>query len=271
MDIKLISSIKETFDEYGNKLTSVAEYGRSKKTWTYDDKGRVKTYNGETTSVEYVYDECSCLVKHANGYWEKFIYDYNGMCRETIYPNGDKSTYTYYGKTQIVTNSDGGICRYTYDNLGTLTLFENSTNNDKLHWNNEYSVDCRLISQKDLCNGKVTNYGHDDNLNQISSLHDNHEYEEILNTYDDDDNIVSTITHKFHVDNNFVVNNVNIQQRAEMGFETKLKRDTIYTFLEDGRVDKFVCNTGYWVKYNYDENGDIVSCVDSKGFGTMCI
>lgn len=265
MEIKLFSAIKKTFNEEGKILTK-RDTNEQSEMWEYDDKGRVKLHRNGVDCEVSEYDENGVeLCTNSKGCVKKNTYNNNGNILTSEF------FYKYNEACKMLPKeiTIGYSVIYSYDDNGELISEACSTGTATI-WINTYNTEDKII-KTEASSGHSEEYTYDDNGNLLSILGSDNRYVEILNDYDVDGKIVSSITHIFKVNDNFVVNPKNIQQRAEMGFENKLKRDTLYTFLEDGRVDKFVCNTGYWVKYNYDENGDIISCVDSKGFGTMCI
>ena len=266
-----------------------------KKTFDLNDRLLTLVDNQKKQySEEYQYDELGRTVylRHGN-YIEITKYDENGIgwCTrsdDTVI----KLTFTDSHELQTVENAvDGSILfEWTYNDKHQITSYKTKNKWTRYYYDdrnnlesrtvypkgdvykniNTYDDNGKLIMCEDIGSGNSFKRGYDTKGNCISALVSNGEYNETLYEYDSDGRIVSEVDNIFNVGKGFVVNNKNIQQRAEKGYEMNMKHFKNgcvikYTFAKDGRLIKFKSDTGYCVEYGYDDNLDITSVSVRRG------
>jgi RHS repeat-associated protein len=247
------------YDHY-NQLSKVYYGGKASPlktiTFSYDNLGNTLTFNDETYSATYDYDELSRVTAVA-----------------TTYPFGSKTiSYTYdrFGNKKTLIYPDAlGTITYNYDNLNRLRTIMGLTGTTTYDYDN-----AGRLFKKTLPNGVFTDYTYD-NANQLTSLVNKKSDATIISTFSyTHDNIGNRLTMTTpEGTHNYVYDTIYRLTSADHPIQT----DESYTYDKVGnRKTSSQYNTWTYdannrltsyngTSYTYDNNGNTASKTDASG------
>ncbi|MBR6402354.1 MAG: RHS repeat protein, partial [Eubacterium sp.] len=289
------------YDANGNTITATNTYG-VKVNMTYDKLDRMtsKEYVGGGKEV-YTYDAVgNVIAKAVNGNTTKYEYDGIGRNTAVIDPYGNKTTFEYDNKSNLIKKIDalGNTWSYTYDAKGNQTSFVRPDGNKET---SEYDVRGQVKVKTDFA-GNLTRYSYDaaghltevkdvygntttyeyDGLGNVTKVTDanghsyKYEYDSLSRVTKKTNALGKSCTYEYDALGNIVKNSDydgNVTENTYDGHGRIIKSSvsgnvTTYSY-EDASgkdIDRLasVTNKEGTIKYQYDNQGRIISKIDTN-------
>ncbi len=206
----LNETIGRTYDEFDNQLTETDPLGNT-TTWTYDNRGNQLTEtNAEGETTTYTYDTRGQVLTQTDDLGNVVVtnvYDLNGNIGRSTDALGNETNFVVgnggrsLGLLFSITDAEGGVTSYTYDNSGNR-LSETDQDGNVMEWsydqnNNVLSETRRRVNNNGQVEISVTSYEYDDKDRRIFSTDSFGNFTETV--YDDN----GRVTAEFDENRNF--------------------------------------------------------------------
>lgn len=229
------SKTTNTYDAKGNKLT-VTNPDSGEITYAYDSNNRVTNVTDlRSTQTTYTYDSNGLLTEKDYGS-EKTINSYtSGLLSKLTNPNGNITSYAYdeAGRLTSVTDAKENLTAYTYDAVGNQ-LSKTDPLGGKV--STTYSSRGVVLTQTDA-NGNTTTSVYNGNLKLVSVT--DPKGNRTTYSYDGEDHLIQV---------------------------TDAQRNAVSaTYDPAGRVLSRTDAVGNTIRYTYDAVGNVLTTTNSKG------
>ncbi len=243
----------QTFEYQNHAITKrLSGEGHPYYTNTYDDKLRVtKQVSGTSSTQEYSYEDTATtigdapkitIVKDGNQKIAKYEFDSDGMMIANYDELGNKTTFEYNDKKEVVaeTNAEGQKYEYSYDSNGNQT----------------YQKDPAMDGQ---ASGFETKRTFND-LNKLTSEILRQEDHKAQYEYDSKGNLLK-ITNANQSVSSFTYDNVG-QLTSSTDFNGNV---TFYFYNSNGDLESIKNAKGDYQRFSYDGLGRRTKYIDAKG------